>query len=245
MLWQHGEKELKKFLEILNSYHPTIISTATYSRQKVTFLQVEVIKKKQQLSTDLYIKPTDTHKYLHASSSHAFHSEKSNPQSQALSLNRIFSENQFFDKRSNDLEIWLKGRRYSDKLFRKQILKARKFSRAELLNNQRKKDNEDKLFFNITYHTSLAQLKHIMTRIHLLLKTNHERNKFFRKVPITGFRRAKSLKDILVRAKIHQIKKMVGGALLQGLLKFANILNLLQILHHLLQNAHMRLDQKI
>ena len=24
MLWQHGEKKLKKFLEILNSYHPTI-----------------------------------------------------------------------------------------------------------------------------------------------------------------------------------------------------------------------------
>ena len=151
MLWQHGEKELKKFSEILNSYHPTIISTATYSRQKVCFLEVEVIKKEHQLATDLYKKPTDTHKYLHASSTHAFHSEKSEPQSQALSLNRICSENQFFDKRSNNLEIWLKGRRYSDKLFRKQILKARKFSRAELLNNQRKKDNEDTLFFNVTY----------------------------------------------------------------------------------------------
>ena len=50
-----------------------------------------------------------------------------------------------FDKRCNDLEIWLKGRGYSDKLVRKQILKARKFSRAELLISQRKKENEDKL----------------------------------------------------------------------------------------------------
>ena len=31
-LWQHGEKELKKFLEILDSYHPTIKFTANYSR---------------------------------------------------------------------------------------------------------------------------------------------------------------------------------------------------------------------
>ena len=32
MLWQHGEKELKKFLEFLNCYHPTIKFTANYSQ---------------------------------------------------------------------------------------------------------------------------------------------------------------------------------------------------------------------
>ena len=86
-----------------------------------------------------------------------FHSKKSIPYSQALRLHRICSEYSFFDKRCNDLEIWLKGRGYSDKLMRKQILKASKFSRAELLNSQRKKENEDKLVFNITYNPSLAQ----------------------------------------------------------------------------------------
>ena len=35
------------------------------------------------------------------------------------------------------MEIWLKGRGYSDKLVRKQILKARKFLKAKLLNNLR------------------------------------------------------------------------------------------------------------
>ena len=45
-----------------------------------------------------------------------------------------------------------------------------------------------------------------MTRIHLLLTPDNEHNKVFRDVPIIGFRRAKSLKDILVRAKIPQIK---------------------------------------
>ena len=88
----------------------------------------------------------------------------------------------------------------------KQILKARKFSRAELLNSQRKKENEDKLVLNITYHPSLAKLKVMMTRIHLLLTPDNEHNNVFRDVPIIGFRRAKSLKDILVRAKVPQIK---------------------------------------
>ena len=130
--------------------------------------------------TDLYIKPTDTHQYLHASSCHVFHSKKSIPYSQALRLNRICSENSFFNKRCNDLDIWHKGRGYSDKLVRKKVLKARKFSRAELLNNQTEKENEDKLVRNITYHPSLVQLKIIMTRIHLLLTPDNEHNKVFR-----------------------------------------------------------------
>ena len=79
----------------------------------------------------------------------------------------------------------------------KQILKARKFSRAELLNNQRKKENENKLVLNITYQTSLVQLKVIMTRIHLLLTPDNEHDKVFRDVFIIGFRRVKSY----VRAK--------------------------------------------
>ena len=45
-----------------------------------------------------------------------------------------------------------------------------------------------------------------MTGIHLLLTPDNEHNKVYRDVPIIGFRRAKSLKDILVRAKIPQIK---------------------------------------
>ena len=80
----------------------------------------------------------------------------------------------------------------------KQIVKATKFLKTELLNNQRKKENEDKLVLNITYRPSLAQLKVIMTRIHLLLTSDNDHNKVFRDVAIIGFCRAKSLKDILV-----------------------------------------------
>ena len=111
-----------------------------------------------------------------------------------------------YDKRCSDLEIWLKGRGYSDKLVRKQILKARKFSRAELLHSRRKKENEDKLVLHIAFHPSLAQLRVIMTSIQVLLTLDNEHNKVFRDVPITEFRRAKSLKDFLVRTKVPQIK---------------------------------------
>ena len=78
------------------------------------------MKKGNQLVTDLYVKPTDTHQYLHASSCHVSHCKKSMPFSQALRLNRICSENVFFD---NALEVWEKERGYSGKLVRGQILR--------------------------------------------------------------------------------------------------------------------------
>ena len=79
MMWEHGEEELQKFLEILNCYHPTIKFTAEYSRAKINFPDITVIKKGSQFVTDLYIKLTDTHQYLHASSCHVSHCKKSIP----------------------------------------------------------------------------------------------------------------------------------------------------------------------
>ena len=210
MLWQHGENELKKFLEFLNCYHPTIKFTADYSKEKINFLDVEIIKKDNRLVTDLFIKPTDTHQYLHASSCHVFYSKKSIPYSQALRLNRICSENSFYDKRCNELEVWLRERGYSDKLVRQQILKARKLKRADLLNQSKERTDSKKFVFNITYHPTFSHLKDILSKIHLLLTPDKEHNKVFEKVPIIGFRRAKSLKDILVRAKVPSLEKKGG-----------------------------------
>ena len=53
MIWEHGEKELKAFLEALNSCHPTIKFTAEYSKEKINFLDVSVRKVSNHLVTAL------------------------------------------------------------------------------------------------------------------------------------------------------------------------------------------------
>ena len=89
-----------------------------------------------QLVTDLYVKPTVKHQYLHASSCHVFHWKISVPFSQTLCLKMICSENNFFDKRCNELEVRLKERGYSDMLVRGKFLKERKFSSSKVLNKK-------------------------------------------------------------------------------------------------------------
>ena len=93
---------------------------------------------------------------------------------------------------------------------RGQIVKARKFSRSEVLNKRNRVGNNSRFVFNITYHPVLSKLKNVLSEIHLLLTPDREHGKVFENIPIVGFRRAKSLKDILVRAKVAPIEKKKG-----------------------------------
>ena len=87
----------------------------------------------RQLETDLHIKPTDTHQFPDSTSCHPYHCKKSISYSQALRYNRIYSENEKFDQRRNNLEKWLMERGYSERIVRMQIFKARGESRDSLL----------------------------------------------------------------------------------------------------------------
>ena len=77
---------------MLNKKHPTIKFTAEWSKTQINFLDVTVYLENGNIKTDLYVKPTDTHQYLHSSSCHPYHCKKGIPYSQTLRLNRICSD---------------------------------------------------------------------------------------------------------------------------------------------------------
>ena len=159
---------------------------------------------------DTLVKPTDMHQYLDPSSCHPSHCVESIPYSQALRLNRICSETSFFDKRCNDLEAWLIQRGYSEKLVREKVLKARRYKRKDLLNKE-KGERKSKLVFNITFHPSFRRLNKVLRKIHVLLTCDKEHQNVFQDTPIVGFRKGKSLKDMLVRAKVPPLNNIIAG----------------------------------
>ena len=99
----------KELINEINSFHPTIKFTADWSKEKVNFLDVEVTLNNGVLSTDLFVKPTDTHQFLDPTSCHHYHCKKATPYSQTLKL-KICSDNSNFDKRCNELESWSFGK---------------------------------------------------------------------------------------------------------------------------------------
>ena len=57
------------------------------------------------------------------------------------------------------------------------------------------------------YHLTILN---VLKKIHLLLKPDREHGKVFERIPIVVFRRAKCLKEILVRAKVAPLEKNKG-----------------------------------
>ena len=148
-IWEHGEESLRVFIDQINLFHPTIKFTPVYSKDEVNFLDRNIRLIDEELKTDLFAKPTDTHQFLDPISSHPYHYKKGIHYSQALRRNRICSDNANFDKRCNDLEKWLMERGYNKKMVRKQILRAREDSRNDLLWERKATSIWAKLTFNI------------------------------------------------------------------------------------------------
>ena len=185
----------------------TINFTAEWSKTSINPLDVIVSLAEGVIKTDLYVKSTDSHQYLQPSSRHPFHCKNGIPYSQALRLNRICSETNSFDKRCNDLERFLLERGYSSKLVRKEILRARKIPRNELLDKEKSQGNDSKLTFNVTYYPVFRHLKNQLKELHVIMACGEAHKKVFREVPIIGFKNNKNLKPHLVRAALSDINE--------------------------------------
>ena len=79
-----------------------------------------------------------------------------------------------------------------------------------IVKNQYLSVKSSRIVFNIAYLPVFSKLKNVLSEIHLLLTPDRKHEKVFEKVPIIGFTRAKSWKDILVRAKRAPVEKRKG-----------------------------------
>ncbi|XP_044184248.1 uncharacterized protein LOC122964605 [Acropora millepora] len=124
IVWTEGEEKLRKFIDYLNSAHETIKFTYKWSKHEIDFLDVKVLNESGMLETDVFIKPTDSHQYLHSSSCHPGACKRSIPFAQAMRLRRICSKSAYFEKRAGEIVRFLMERCYRKAYVEGQIDKA-------------------------------------------------------------------------------------------------------------------------
>ena len=154
---------------------------------------------------DLFTKPTDTHQLLHRASCHPNHTKKGIPYSQALRIRHICSEEQFFIDRVGDLKTWLLARCYGGNEVDSQINRVRDKNRATLLDAKLKESDDRKIPLVLTYHPAMHKVCNILRQNQNLLLVDREHEAAFKDKIFVSFRRAKSLKDKVVRAKLPSI----------------------------------------
>ena len=76
-IWTHGKEKLEELLKDFNNYHPNIKLTHEFNKESIPFLDLKVSLSGGQLTTDLHIKSTDKHQYLHYTSAHPDHTKRS------------------------------------------------------------------------------------------------------------------------------------------------------------------------
>ena len=120
-IWAYGEQKLERFLKDLNNFTPNLSFVHEVIKNCIPFLDLKVKVIDGKLETDLYMKPTDHHQYLHYLFSHPEHIKRSIVYSQTLRVNRLCSLEKNFNYHKSNMKEWLIKRGYPTSVIEKEI----------------------------------------------------------------------------------------------------------------------------
>ena len=158
-------------------------------------------KKHSILDVRTHFKPTETFQYTHFDSCHPPGVRKGFLKGEALRLLRTNSSKAKFDEHIALFKQRLQHRGYPDNLLN-MILSEVNFSQRMSALQNKQKTRKRILPFVTEYRPSMPDLKHIlMNKWHLIQNQPLLRN-IFKNPPLISYRKGRSLKDVLVRAKL-------------------------------------------
>ena len=206
LIWQHQEEELHQFIDFLNTREPSIKFTSHISQSEATFLDMQIIRTPNGIKTDLYTKPTDSHDYLLYSSAHPQKCKDSIPYSQFLRIRRICSDILDYDKNVIMLSKHFLRRKYPIELIEDAALTVRRLDRDSLLAPKvHKHEQNTNVFFITTFNPRDDTARTIVQKNWPILGTSPTTLHIYQRKLMTGYRRPKNLRDMLVKALIKPI----------------------------------------
>ena len=171
--------------------------------KSVAFLDTKVsIDNEGFLTTNLHVKKTDTHQYLHWDSCHPNHCKCSIPYSQAFRIRRIRSGNNNYLRRAQELKGFLVNRGYNEDEVQMQIDKVTKSNREILLQSEPNKTPMDQIPLVVTYHLGLPPLKSVLEKHLPILHVSNRLSMAMRNPPLVAYHRPPNLKSLLIRSAI-------------------------------------------
>ena len=205
-LWNIDRKDIDLFLEQANNYHPTIKFTAEISDTEITYLDTCVykgqrFKRESILDVRTHFKPTESFQYTEFSSCHPPGVWKGVIKGEALRLLRTNSSEKTFEENTTQFKRRLRPRGYPDNLSKK-ILSEVNFSQRMSALQNKQKTRKRILPFVTEYRPSVPNLKIILMKKWHLIANQPVLREIFKDPPILSYRKGRSLKDILVRAKL-------------------------------------------
>ena len=158
-------------------------------------------KTESVLDVKTHFKPTETFQYTEFSTCHPPGVKRGFIKGEALRLLRTNSSRITFEEYIKKFETNLIERGYPEKLTQETLSEVKFESRKEAL-TQKQKQNKRILPFVTEYHPSVPNWKQILMKNWHFIEQQPRLNEIFREPPIVSYKRGRSLKDILVKAKL-------------------------------------------
>ena len=190
-------------MTLMNSFHKTIKFTEEHSRNEIIFLDTYVKRDRDSLYTDLYVKETATHSYLHYTSCHPKNCTRKGPYGQFLRIKRNCTKDADFEKHAEDMKKHYSNRGYPEKIIQDPYCKAKTRDHHSLIHGEkRKEDGNKRIPLVLTYNPLNPNLLKIIKKHWQILHLSLDCKKLFPETPILAYRRNWNLRDTLVRASL-------------------------------------------
>ena len=175
------------------------------TKESIPFLDTLCSLKDGKVETTLYRKDTDRNQYLLPSSCHPRQTTRSIPYSLATRIVRICSNTQDREKELEKLKKLLSERDYNSDTINRAIERAKAVPRLQLLKPKTKQQTNERPVFAVRYDPRLpsipaSQAKHWRS----MVNRDQHLKEVFPVPPLTGYKRQRNLRDMLVRAKVPE-----------------------------------------
>ena len=151
-------EKLEDFITHVSTFHPAMQFTHKMFQSQPSFLDITLSISGRKNSTEAYYKETDTHNYLHYTSSHPQHCKNSIPYTQFLRLRRLCSD---FVQKCEEMTAFFEDRGYPSDLLRNDRERVYSVPRQEAL-KKRVRNSEERVPLILTYHSLSSRIKNIL-----------------------------------------------------------------------------------
>ena len=199
MLFKGSAEECTSFVEGLNKLMPGAVKFKfEYSRQKIEFLDLEIMIENGLIETNLYIKPANLQLYLDYFSNHPEPCKEGIVYSQALRIVERCSKEADVEKQLDNLKEKLEDRSYPTELIDRKFKKAKEKKRNDLIFQTRKKKTDDKIRLIFTHNQGNPPLHQWLREAKRLLVRNDKAKKMGDQMQV-AFRQPKNMKKIVTQ----------------------------------------------
>ena len=192
--------ELEMFIDYVSNFYPFLKFTHEVSSSSVNFLDLTLSITGNKISSDIFFKPTDSHNYLLYSSSHPPSCLNAIPYSQLLRAKRICSNNDDFDRASDQIIDFFEARGYPSDITKRASERISNVGRTTALRTKSSRSQSQRIPLVLPFHSSVNPIRRIIFKHYKTLMSDPSTKEVFPHLPVTAYKRERNISDHLVRA---------------------------------------------